>query len=333
MINQRLHRSLCGFAAAAAILALQVLPATAQDSTYRPEGNVEIVVHSGPGGGSDVFARQVSDMLVKEGIIEQAWPVVNKSGGSGAAAMAFMAQQQGKSNVVSAMAITWVTTPLTNPEALVKTLDLTPVALLVIEPTIMAVKADSPWNSLKDFVDAAAAAPGTLTQSGGSVTSADALAAEVLKSETGADWGYLSFEGGGERLAALLGGNASMMFGGPSDFGQQVEAGELKVLATIGPERTALFPDAPTLSEAGYPVEVPQNFRGVMGPPDMPPEAVAYYEDVFRRLLESESWKAYAAENALNTSYRDSKGYREFLDGQIASLSAVLEKLDLLAKP
>lgn len=329
---KHLYTLISTFAAGMATLLIgTTLPVAAQDIAA-PEGNIEVIVHSGPGGGSDVFARQVSEMLVKEGLIDQAWPVVNKSGGSGAAAMAYMAQKAGDPATISAMAITWVTTPLTNPEAEVKVSDLTPIALLVTEPTIMAVRKDSPWNSLKDFVDAAAAAPGTLTQSGGSVTSADALAAEVIKDQTGTKWGYLSFEGGGERLAALLGGNASMMFGGPSDFGQQVEAGELKVLATIGSVRTALFPDAPTLAEAGYDFVVPQNFRGVMGPPDMPAEAVVYFEDIFSRLLETESWKTYAAENSLNTSYLDSDGYREFLVQQNTTLSAVMEKLGLLAK-
>lgn len=309
---------------------LPTAPALAQ--TFTPPDAIEIVVHSGPGGGSDVFARQVSEMLVKEGIIESAWPVLNKSGGSGAAAMAYMAENKDRNDMIAAMAITWVTTPLTNAEAQVKTLDLTPIALLVVEPTVMAVRADSPWTSLKEFVEAAKAEPGTLTQSGGSATSADALAAEVIKSKTGAQWGYLSFEGGGERLAALLGGNASMMFGGPSDLGSQVQAGELKVIATIGGSRTALFPDAPTLSESGFDFSVPQNFRGVMGPPGMSPEAIAYYEDVFRRLVDSESWKAYATENALNTQFLGSADYRAWLDGEIGTLSQVLSDLDLLAK-
>jgi putative tricarboxylic transport membrane protein len=318
-------------AALCSIASLVIDSATAQ-TTFDAGGPIEVVVHSGPGGGSDVHARQVSELLVKEGLIDQAWPVINKTGGSGAAAMAYMAEQAGKANVIAAMAITWITTPLTNAEAQVKTQDLTPIALLVTEPTIMAVRADSPWNSLKDFVDAAAAAPGTLTQSGGSATSADALAAEVIKAKTGTKWGYLSFEGGGERLAALLGENASMMFGGPSDFGEHVKAGELKVIATIGSERTSLFPDAPTLAESGYDFDVPQNLRGIMGPPNMPPEAVAYYEDIFRKLLETEGWKSYAAENAFTTRLLGSAEFRDYLAGQIDTLSVVLDDLGLLAK-
>lgn len=321
-----------GLSAAVLAVALGASGAAFAQSAYKPEAPTEIVVHSGPGGGSDVHAREVAEILVKEGLADTTWPVINKTGGASAAAMAYMAEQKGKSNVIAAMAITWITTPLTNAEAQVKTLDLTPIALLVTEPTVMAVKADSPWNSLQDFVDAAKAAPGTLTQSGGSATSADALAGEVIKSKTGTKWGYLSFEGGGERLAALLGGNASMMFGGPSDLGQQVAAGELKVIQTIGPARTALFPDAPTLKEGGFDFDVPQNLRGIMGPPDMPPEAVAYYEDIFRRLMETEGWKAYAKENAFNTTFLGAAEFKSYLEGQIDTLSVVLKELDLLAK-
>jgi putative tricarboxylic transport membrane protein len=317
---------------AAVISAALSTGAAFAQSGYMPEAPVEIVVHSGPGGGSDVHARKMVDMLVREKLADTAWPVLNKTGGASAAAMAYMAEQKGKSNVIAAMAITWVTTPLTNAEAAVKTLDLTPIALLMNEPTLMAVKSDSPWKSLQDFVDAAKAAPGTLSQSGGSVTSADALAAEVIKAKTGTKWGYLSFEGGGERLAALLGGNAAMMFAGPSDLGQQAKAGEVKVIQIIGPERSALFPDAPTLKEGGFDFDVPQNFRGIMGPPDMPPEAVAYYEDIFRKLVESESWKAYTAENGFTTTFLGAADYKKYLEGQIDTFSVVLKELDLLAK-
>lgn len=299
-------------------------------AAFQPEGPVDFVVHTGPGGGSDVFARAISELLVQEGLIEQQWPVRNEEGGSGAAAMAFMAELEGETDTIAAHTVTWLVTPLTNPEAAVDILQLTPIAQLVTEPTVMAVRADSEWDSLQDFVDAAAEDPGALVQAGGSVTSTDALAAEIIKAASGTEWGYLSFEGGGERIAALLGGNADMMFGGPSDFVEQVEAGELKVIAVIGPERSDLFPDAPTLQESGFDLSVPEQVRGIVGPPAMPDEAVTYYQDLFEQLLETDGWQEYAAENGFTTTFRPHDEYVEFLTAQIEIQRTELEALDLL---
>lgn len=302
------------------------------DGAFEAPDSVDFVVHTGPGGGSDVFARAIAELLVSEGLTDEQWPVLNEEGGSGAAAMAFMAEQDGRDDVIAAHTVTWLATPLTNEEAAVDILQLTPIAQLVSEPTVMAVPADSEFDSLQDFVDAAEADPGGLIQAGGSVTSTDALAAEVIKADTGTEWGYLSFEGGGERIAALLGGNADMMFGGPSDFTEQVAAGELKVIATIGPEPTALFPDAPTLAESGFDLTVPEQIRGIVGPPGMSEGAIAFYEDLFEQLLETEGWAEYAEENGFTTAFRPRSEYVEFLTEQIGILTTELEKLGLLAE-
>ncbi len=301
-----------------------------QTGAFQPGGPVNVVVHTGPGGGSDVFARAITDMMRKEGVVQENWPVRNQQGGSGAAAMAYMNGLSGKTDTVAAVTPTWMVTPLTNKEAAsISLTDMTPIAQLVTEPQVMAVRADSEYKTAQDFIAAAKANPKKLIQTGGSPTAADAVAAEIIKKETGADWGFLSFEGGGERIAALLGGNADMMMGSPSDFLEQVRAGKVKVIATLEDERLPLFPDAPTLKESGIEVEIPQQFRGIVGPPNMPDEAVTYYQDVFKRVTETEEWRKYAEENALTTTYKPSNEWGEFLEQQEKLLSGVLDELGL----
>lgn len=294
-------------------------------------GPTEFMVHTGPGGGSDVFAREVTALLEQEDLIDaSSWTVRNEEGGSGAAGMAYLARLSGETDTVGLSTPTWLTTPLTTPEAATTVEDLTPIAQLVTEPMVMAVNAESPHESLEDFIAAAEGEAGGLVQAGGSVTSVDAIAGEIIMADTGTQWSYLSYEGGGERITALLNGDADMMFGSPSDFTEQVRAGGLKVIATIGDEAPSLFPDATTLADNGLEVEVPQQLRGLMGPPDMPEEAVAYYEDLFEELSGTEAWATFAEENGLTTVFADSDEFGAGLQEQNEILSTTLDELGLL---
>lgn len=303
---------------------------TAEDGSFTPPERVNFVVHTSPGGGSDLFARQVSELLVEEDLAER-WVVRNENGGSGASAMAYLRGLEGEQDTIAVSTPTWLTTPLTNAEASVTIDQLTPIAQMVSEPTVMAVAADSPYESLEDFIAAAKEDPGGLVQTGGSVTAIDAIAGEIIQQESGTDWQYLSFEGGGERIAAVLGGDADMIFAAPAEISEQVRAGQLKVIATIGDEPSELFPDAPTLEESGLTQSVPQQLRGIVGPPGMSDEAVDHYASTLEELTQTEAWSTYAEENGLNTVFLDSEEWAQTIEEQNALLSETLGELDLLA--
>lgn len=299
---------------------------------FKPRGPVNFVVHTGPGGGSDEFARALVELMKKEKLIEGNWPVRNVSGGSGALALGYMAGQQGRDGTIAAMTPTWLATPLSTEEVSVRVKDLTPIVQLATEPQVMAVRADSPYRSLEDVVDAARANPNQLVQSGGSPTATDALAAEVVKADAGVKWRFLSFEGGGERIAALLGGDADMMVSAASDFTEQVKAGKLRVIATLGTEASPQFPDAAPLAESGFDVEVPVQFRGIVGPPRLSREAVAYYEKVFTDLTRTAGWKRYVEEGGLVTAVEPSAEFATSLAEEEKSMRELLDKLGLLAE-
>lgn len=301
----------------------------AEAEAFSPD-KVDFVVHTSPGGGSDLFARQVSELLTSEELAER-WLVRNENGGSGASAMAFLRGLEGQDDTIAVSTPTWLTTPLTNAEAAVTIDQLTPIAQMVTEPTVMAVKADAPYETLEDFIAAAKSKPGELVQTGGSVTAVDAIAGEIIQKEAGVDWAYLSFEGGGERIAAVLGGDAQMIFAAPAEISEQVRAGDLKVIATIGEEPSALFPDAPTLSESGLEQEVPQQLRGIVGPPKMSEEAVEYYSSTLEELTKTEAWAAYTEENGLTTVFQDSDEWAQTLEERNTLLEDTLRELDLLA--
>jgi len=292
------------------------------------EFQAEFLVHTGPGGGSDIFVRDVIEMLRSEEIVSENWPVRNEEAGEGAGAMSYLVSKAGETDTIAALTTTWLTTPLTIDSAIVTVDDLTPIAGLIIEPEVMAVPSDSPYKSMQAFIDAAKEQPGDLVQAGGSTTEVGALNGATLAQEAGTEWQFLSFEEVGQRIAALLNGDADMMFGSAQDFASQVKAGKLEVVASISPEPSPIYPDAPTPEDAGFDSELVPQVRGIMGPPDMPDEAVEYYQGVFEDLVETEAWKTYAEENGLVTDLRVGEEWGDFLAEQNDVVKQKLEEVD-----
>jgi len=275
-------------------------PAMAQ---WKPTKPVDLIVHTGPGGGSDLLARAMVTMIEKEKLVPVRINVLNKPGGNGAVAAAALSEKKGDPHTIGLITSVWIAGPLTSAEAKITVHDLKPIAQLMLEPAVFAVKADSPYKTLKDFIEAAKAKPGQLKQSGGSVTSRDNIVRLSMQHATGAKWAFVSFPGGGERLAALLGGHVDIMVIEPQEAGEQVRAGKLRVLAQLTDARLPGWPDVPTLKEAGYDVQTTPQIRAVVAPPEQPAEASAYWEKTFDALRKSESWKKYVADNQLEEHF------------------------------
>ncbi len=298
--------------ARALALLLLILPLAAiSHAEWKPTKPVEIIVHTGPGGGSDVLARAIAVMLEREKLIPVRVQVINKPGGNGAVAAAAIAERKDDPHTIGLITSVWIAGPLTTSEAQVTVHDLKPIAQLMKEPAVFAVRADSPFKSLKEFIDAAKAKPGALKQSGGSVTSRDNIIRLSLQHATGAKWAFVSFQGGGERLAALLGGHVDIMVIEPQEAGEQVRAGKLRVLAQLTDHRLAGYAEVPTLREAGFDVTPTPQIRGVVAPPQMPADAVAYWEGLFAKLRETASWKKYVHDNQLEESFLPGEGLRK----------------------
>jgi putative tricarboxylic transport membrane protein len=297
--------------------------AFAQD--FKPTRPIEVVVHTGPGGGSDLLARAVAAMMEKEKLLPVRMQVVNKTGGGSATAAAYLAEKAGEQHTIGFFTGVWLTTPLTSAEAKVTLRDLTPVARLVLEPALIAVKADAPYKTLGDFIAAAKQNPGQLKQSGGSVTSRDNVVRQLLQKNTGARWAFISFPGGGERIAALLGGHVNMMVIEPEEAGEHIRAGNMRVLAQVSDRRLSGFPAVPTLKEAGFDVPAVPQVRGVVAPPGIPAQNVAYWENAFRRLTKTTSWRQFLERNQFEDGYQDAAELAKFYDEFTARMRGILQ--------
>lgn len=293
---------------------------------FQPTKPVEVVVHTGPGGGSDLLARAVAEMMEKERLLPQRMQVVNKSGGGSAVAMAYLAGKKGETHTIGFFTAIWITNPLTTAEAKVMVKDLTPIARLVLEPAVVAVKADSPYKSMKDFVEAAKKNPGQLRQSGGSVTSRDNLIRLLIQKATGAQWTFISFPSGGERIANLLGGHVQLMVMEPQEAGEQIRAGNLRVIAALTEKRLPFFPNVPTIKEQGIDIPIVPQARGILAPPGVPREVVQYWEGVLDRFTKTASWKKYLEDNQFEDAYLKEPELSRFFDELTKLMREVLQE-------
>lgn len=289
-----------------ALLAVGAGPAGAQG--YKPSRPIEIVTHTGPGGGGDVVARFIASTLEKESLLPVRMHVLNKPGGSGAVAAAYMAERKGDTHTLGFFTSLWIGGPLTSKESRVQFQDLTPIARLMTDAAMIAVKTDSPYKSVAEFIEAAKKAPGKLKQAGGSIEARDNLLRFLLQRATGASWTYIPFPAGGDRIAAVLGGHVDVYIPDIPEAKDYVRAGSLRMLAQISERRMAAYPNVPTVREAGYNIPVVGSMRGVVGPPGIPRDVVEYWENVLERMVKTDTWRKYLEENQVDDGFQ--KGAR-----------------------
>ena len=308
---------------AAALALIAAEPAVAQK--WQPTQPVEFVVHGGPGSGNDAFGRALVQIIEKEKLAPVRFQISNRVGGGGATAAAYIVGKKGDPHVIGLYTSVWISNPLVQKEADVTVSDMTSIARLLLEPAVVIVRNEAPYKTLQEFIDAAKAKPGTMKQAGGSPLARDALVQHLLMAKTGTKWSYIGFPGGGERVAALLGGHVDIMIAEPSEAAELVRAGKVRAIAQIASKRLPGWEQAPTLQEAGFDiVDVPQA-RGIIAPPGMPAEAVAYYEDLFQRVSKTASFEKYTTDTNTEGAYLDSKNNAVFLKNYELTLREVLK--------
>lgn len=304
------------------------LASGAANAQFTPSKPVEIVVHGGPGSGNDVFGRALVNIIDQDKLAPVRFQVANRPGGGSTTAAAYLNGKAGDSHTIGVFTNVWLTDPLVQSAAKVLIYkDLTPIARMVSEPGLVVVRADSPFKSLNDFVKAAADKPKTLKQSGGSITARENIIRQLIMKQSGADWAFISFPSGSERLAALLGGHVEIMFLDPSEAMEQVRANKIRVVAQIADQRLPDFKDIPTIPETGYKLPPIPQVRGMVGPPNMPADALAYYEGLIEKIVNTPAWKKYLLDNQFEGYFAKSKETTAFLQSYEGDIRKQLEEV------
>ena len=280
-------------------------PAAAQ-AKY-PQSTVILATHSSPGGGSDVFLRELAPTLTKIMGVDLA--VKNISGGSGAKAMAALAKAKPDGSLFYATTPTFIyTSLLSKPEATYK--DLEPIVNVFYDPEVVYTATDGPMKSMRDVIEKAKSSRGKWGAA--NPASLERQVLERMKTATGVKAAVVTFEGGGDMMINVLNHTLDIGIGELQEIKPQLEAGKLRVLAVVGDERLSQLPDVPTAREAGVDVSV-RKFRGIAGPKGTPPEVIAAWEAGIQKLLADPAYKKTYTENGLQPAYMSHADYVTFI--------------------
>ena len=308
---------------------LGALSTAGAQPAWRPERNVEIVVPTAPGGGNDKTARVLQKIWQEQG---QQAAVVNRTGGGGAVAYTFLNQHAGDAHFLSIAQAGLFTNHITGASPIHYT-DFSVVANLGIEPSAIAVRADSPIKSAKEFFEKLRSDPGAYSISIGSTpggTSHMALA-RAYKA-LGGDPKKLrtvAFKGSAESVVAVMGGHIDAMISAINNVVPHVQAGTMRALAVTSPQRLGgEFAKVPTLRDAGMDVSV-TGWTIVMGPRGLSSAQLRYWEDALAKAAEHPEWKEYLAFNYWSPLFQRNPEAMKYLAREYEAARTVLTDLGL----
>jgi putative tricarboxylic transport membrane protein len=277
-----------------------------------PSKPIELVVHTSPGGGTDIFARFIADLLTREKLVTQPVNVLNRVGGGGAIAYTYIKSKRGDPHTVMTVATLALLTNSLRPELELGMENFTPLVMLAQDPQAVMVQAESPYKTFKDFVEAAQRDPGSIVASVTSPGGSGRLLVWLLERETGAKFKSVSFKSGGDAILQVMGGHTHFTTENVSEGYSAVQGKKLRVLAVSSAKRLPIVPDVPTLREFGYNIHIGTG-RGFAMPAGVPKEAAAQMESLFERIHKSAAWKDYAEKNMFEDLYLGSAEYAKHL--------------------
>ena len=289
------------------VLALGALSA-ACTSGGEPRRVTMLVTHSSPGGGSDVFLREMVPYLSR--IMGGTFVVENRQGGSGARAMAALAGAEPDGRMFYATTPTFIYTSLLSRPAARYT-DLEPLVNLFFDPEVLYTASDSRFMTLQDVIDRARSGGGTWGAA--NPASLERQVMEQLKQKAGVSAAVTTFEGGGDMLINVLNHTLDMGVGELQELRSQLDAGNLRLLAVVGDDRLAQFPDVQTVKEQGIDLAV-RKFRGLAGPKGLSADVIAAWEAAIPTLLDDPEYRTLYTENGLQPGFMPHAEYVRFMD-------------------
>ena len=296
-----------------------------------PTKTVEFIVHVNPGGGTDVFARLVQEIITREKLITQPMIVASKTGGAGAVAFNYVKGKKGDPHTVLTIATGSFVTAISRADLDLGLDHFTPLAFFARDPQGVIVPADSKYKTFKDLVDDAKKQPEAIVCA---VTSATGTGRQTLwriERETGAKFKFVTFKAGSEAVLSVLGGHVPFTTENVSEAWAHIEAKKMRVLAVTTQQRMPALPDVPTLTEIGYKVEIGTG-RGFGMPAGVPKEAVATMEGILRKAHQSSLWQDYSKKNMYEDRWMGSAEFAKYLAEQRAVQKEFIDSIGLSKK-
>src|SRR5499426_318027 len=311
------------------ILAGAALVAGLEPSAFAEMG-LKIMAPAAPGGGWDQTARLMQQALVAEKIARSV-QVTNVAGAGGTVGIAqFVNGAKGDGNQLMVSGFVMVGAVLTNRSPV--SLDqVTPIARLTEETQVIVVPANSPIKTAKDLAEAVKKDVSKVTWAGGSAGGIDHIMAALFAGTAGADASkvnYIPFSGGGESLAAILGGKVTAGISGYGEYEGQIKSGKLRAIGVTSPQRLPGV-DIPTFKEQGVDLVI-TNWRAVMAPPGITAEQKKALGDAIEKMAKSAAWKDILKQKGWDDAYLPADAFAKFLKDEQARVNTVLKSVGLV---
>ena len=290
-------------------------------AAWEPTKPIEFVIPAGTGGGADVMARLIAPLVEKHKLSPKPLVVINKSGGAGAEGFLHVKGKKGDAHTIIITLSNLFTTPL-HTGVPFNWKDLTPLGRLALDEFILWVNAETPYKTAKEYLAAVKEKPTTFKMGGTGSAQEDQIITIQLEQALGLKFIYVPFKGGGEVCVNLVGNHVDSTVNNPAECVGHWKAGKVRPLAVFDSARLTWatgWGDIPTAREAiGVDIQYLM-LRGIFGPPDMPKEAVDFYQGMLKKVYDSPEFQKYLLDNALKPSWLTGAEYVKWL-GETESL-------------
>jgi putative tricarboxylic transport membrane protein len=309
-------------------------------ASWEPTKPVEFIIPAGTGGGADQMARLLQGIVVKHNLMKQSLIPINKSGGAGAEGFLDIKAAKGDPHKIIITLSNLFTTPLATGVPF-SWKDLTPVSMLALDQFVLWVNAEAPYNSAKDYIDAAKkAGPAKLKMAGTGSKQEDQIITVAIEKSTGAKFTYIPFKGGGDVATQLVGKHVDSTVNNPIEAVAQWRAGKLKPLCVFDDTRMPYkakvtekqsWNDIPTCKEAGIPTNYVM-LRGIFMAAGVSSESVDFYVELFKKVRETPEWKEYMERGAYNQRFMSGKEFGAWIAKAEQEHVVLMKEAGFLAK-
>jgi putative tricarboxylic transport membrane protein len=291
---------------------------------------IKMMIPANPAGGWDTTGRTLGKAMIDAKVADSV-QYENKGGAAGIIGLAqFVNAAKGDPNAVLMMGAVMLGGIITGKPP-VQLQQCTPIARLTSEYNVFVVPANSPIKTMKDVVEQLKKDPGSVKWGGGSRGSTEHISASMLARQVGVDpkkVNYVAFRGGGEAVAAILGGNVTVGGSGYSEFAEHIEAGKMRTIGVTSQKRLPGI-NVPTLKEQGYDV-VLGNWRGVYGAPGITAAQRKDLTDLVVKATQSATWQEALKKNGWTPALATGKEFDDFVEYEFASLRAIMHLSGML---
>jgi tripartite-type tricarboxylate transporter receptor subunit TctC len=314
---------------AAALALAMAVPLVAGAQEQYPSRPITVVAPFPPGGVADLTARPVA--VAMEKVLKNPVGVVNKTGAAGAVGMQFVAASKPDGYTLllalSSISIIPEADKIFDRQPAFTVDQFAPIALISADPTILVVRAESPWKTAKEFIEDARKRPGQISYSSSGIYGTLHMAMELLSHAAGIKLRHVPHAGAGPALTAILGGHVDALASGPAVVLPHLKAGKLRALAGWGDKRVTALPEVPTFKELGYPDAEFYIWAGLFAPRGTPEPVLARLREATRAAVAEPEFKSAMDKLETPIVFKQGDDFQRFFDSDARRLAAGVRKV------